>query len=222
MALDLGYQLLQSGYILRYLPDLVRARACFKVSPPPLNDEICFVRQHFGNLWTAWAILSAAGGRLWTLPQLLLAWRRVFVAGETQVSRARSREYSIAPLSPQDKQIPVSVIIPTIDRYSFLQTLLDQMRCQTVVPCEILVVDQTPGNRRERGLEKKYPDLPLKVITLDQAGQCSSRNAAIQQAQGKYLLFLDDDVEVYPGLIEDHLMTIRRFHADTSSGAVRR
>jgi glycosyltransferase involved in cell wall biosynthesis len=83
---------------------------------------------------------------------------------------------------------------------------------------EIIIVDQTPLERRETSLAEEFNDLPLRIIYRDQPGQCSSRNAGLCQARGDYILFLDDDEEVPPTLIEDHLKTLERFQADVSSG----
>ena len=45
----------------------------------------------------------------------------------------------------------VSVLIPTLERYPYLRTLLDQLRSQTVRPYEIIVVDQTSAAEQGRG-----------------------------------------------------------------------
>jgi glycosyltransferase involved in cell wall biosynthesis len=87
-----------------------------------------------------------------------------------------------------------------------------------VTPLEIIVVDQTAKERRDSTLAGEFDDLPLKVMYLDQAGQCSSRNAGLCAAKGDYVLFIDDDDEVPPTLIEKHLENLRRFDADASCG----
>jgi glycosyltransferase involved in cell wall biosynthesis len=79
-------------------------------------------------------------------------------------------------------------------------------------------VDQTPRNNRDTHLESDFNNLPLKIIYLDQAGQCSARNAGLSRVEGEFILFLDDDDEVSPDLIEAHLRNLKRFHADVSSG----
>jgi glycosyltransferase involved in cell wall biosynthesis len=110
------------------------------------------------------------------------------------------------------------VVIPTVDRYPYLRVILKQLATQTIPPWEVLVVDQTPLERRESGLEKEVPELPLRVMWRDQAGQCSSRNAAIEAAGGDFLLFVDDDDEVPPDLIETHVANLERFGAEVSCG----
>jgi hypothetical protein len=112
----------------------------------------------------------------------------------------------------------VSVLIPTVDRYSYLRTLLGQLRQQTVRPLEIIIIDQTATERRREGLFEEFSDLPLKVILQNEPGQCTSRNAGLQTAVGEYVLFIDDDDEVPPDLIEAHLQNLTQFRAEVSSG----
>jgi len=52
---------------------------------------------------------------------------------------------------------------------------------------------------------EEFEDLPLKLFYLEKAGQCSSRNLGLQAVTGEWILFLDDDDEVPPELIEAHL-----------------
>jgi glycosyltransferase involved in cell wall biosynthesis len=112
----------------------------------------------------------------------------------------------------------VTVLIPTLDRYKYLRTLLGQLRHQTLKPLEILVIDQTEKSNRDVSLVDDFKDLPLQVVYRDEAGQCSSRNAGLQIAKGEYILFLDDDSEIPNDLIEKHLEGLHFFQADSSSG----
>jgi glycosyltransferase involved in cell wall biosynthesis len=110
------------------------------------------------------------------------------------------------------------VLIPTIDRYPYLRVVLNQLRAQTAPVREIIVVDQTPIERRDPQIANEYRDLPLVVIGLDTAGQCTSRNAGLARARGDHILFLDDDVEIKPDLVARHLAHLQRTNADVSSG----
>jgi glycosyltransferase involved in cell wall biosynthesis len=96
--------------------------------------------------------------------------------------------------------------------------LLEQLRRQTVRPLEIIVVDQTAAGERDTNWPARFADLPLQVIERDQAGQCSSRNAGLDLVRGGAVLFLDDDDEIPPDLVESHLDFLRRFGVDASCG----
>jgi glycosyltransferase involved in cell wall biosynthesis len=112
----------------------------------------------------------------------------------------------------------VSVLIPTLDRYPQLFDLLDQLRRQEEKPLEIVVVDQTEAERRERDWPARYADLPLQVIRRDVAGQCSSRNAGLSALRGETVLFLDDDDRIPNDLIRCHLDFLASYGVDASCG----
>lgn len=112
----------------------------------------------------------------------------------------------------------VTVLIPTVDRYAYIATLLPQLARQTVPPHEIVIVDQTAQDKRRPDIYAQYPHLPITVLYQDSAGQCSSRNAGIRRATGEFILFIDDDDEIAPNLIEAHLDCLEHFRADVSCG----
>ncbi len=114
--------------------------------------------------------------------------------------------------------LPVTVLIPTLDRYPQLFNVLDQLRHQTVAPVDVVVVDQTAHERRDTEWPERFADLPLTVIWRDTAGQCSSRNAGLAAAQGEAILFLDDDDEIEPDLIARHLAFLAAYGVDASCG----
>ena len=216
-GLELGHRLISRGAFVRHVPSLLRSTA---PSPSrtvdlPLEDELRFVALRFGRRWARWAlaraILSGAVG----------AAEALRAAGRTANLRKPPEAAYRRPVSGSASMLPagrVSVLVPTVDRYPYLLKLLEQLRQQTVPPHEVVVVDQTARDLRTTDMESRVPGLPLRLITLDRAGQCSSRNAGLEKATGDYILFLDDDDEVSQDLIERHLRNLGRFRSEVSSG----
>jgi glycosyltransferase involved in cell wall biosynthesis len=112
----------------------------------------------------------------------------------------------------------VSVVIPTVDRYPWLATVLRQLGTQTIAPDEVLVVDQTPVERRQDPAADAPAGLPLRVLVSEVAGQCTARNLALAAATGDTVLFLDDDDELPPDLLERHLARLAQTRADANCG----
>ena len=125
---------------------------------------------------------------------------------------------SVQQSSDVDLNGRVSVLIPTLRRYPYLRTLLGQLRVQTLPPLEIMVIDQTPEKLRDPDLLRDFDDLPIRYFTMDQAGQCTSRNLGIKEAKGDFILFIDDDDEIEPDLIEKHLVSLHHFGINISNG----
>jgi glycosyltransferase involved in cell wall biosynthesis len=215
-ALEMGHRWIKRGVFVRHDPRLVG-----ELHPPApvvlsLEDEFRFIRMRFGRKWLAWAAARASMTGYCGASRALLAWRAV--------KRMESPPLEPPYPSPEDSELEatghdsVSVLVPTIDRYPYLCTLLGQLARQTVPPLQVIVVDQTPAEARDRTIESWVPGLPLQVIHMERAGQCSSRNLGINVAKGRYILLLDDDVEIEPDLIERHLRSLRRHEADASCG----
>ncbi|MBI3415666.1 MAG: glycosyltransferase family 2 protein [Verrucomicrobia bacterium] len=216
-ALEFGHRLITRGVLIRHLPSLISSPlASTPFTPIPFADELRFVYYRFGKFWTRFALLRAVlEGRV-SLAQACKQFRAIC----RQPKPTEPPPYQHAePIPTEDFfQARVTVLIPTVDRYPYLRTLLEQLRQQTVPPCQIIVVDQSAAARRDTSLPKDFADLPLQVLYQDQPGQCASRNAGLQLAEGDFVLFLDDDDEVKPQLIEAHLRNLHRFGADVSAG----
>ena len=215
-ALDYGHRCVRSGVLTRHAGWLAGDNTRREAPAIPIEDELRFLYYRFGRRWLRWAVfrmlLLGEAPRATTLGALRNVTRRPAPPAprpfreSSEVSGSKRAEGS------------VTVLIPTVDRYPYLETLLGQLRRQTVRPLEIVIVDQTPAERRRQDLWQKFADLPLNVLQLDRAGQCSSRNAGIAVSRGDFLIFLDDDDEVPPDLIEKHLAALEHFRNDVSCG----
>jgi glycosyltransferase involved in cell wall biosynthesis len=223
-ALEMGHRWIRRGALVRHVPNLVPKDAGTSAAHDlPFDDEVRFAHYRSGRKWAAWAVFRAVVTRATNMSTALRSWRAVMSGPRpSEPSPLRSIEVQDSSLRVQSKNRDtppsVSVLIPTVDRYPYLRALLGQLRPQTVRPLEIIIVDQTAPGAREENLAEDFRDLPIKMIFQQTPGQCSSRNAALQMARGDYILFIDDDDEVPPNLIESHLRTLRQFQADVSSG----
>lgn len=228
-ALELGWRWLWQGALLRHQPDLLAPDAGSAGDFLPLEDELRFLLDTAGRKWAWWATARAAlsGSRRWSA--LWQGWRAVgsgIPSERSDPSDPTEPADPPDPTAPTDSPFPdalpggprVSVLIPTLDRYPYLLNLLEQLGGQSAPPAEILVVDQTAPARRRHDLAELFPDLPLRVLERDEAGQCSSRNAGLEAASGDLVLFLDDDDEIGPDLIARHLAGLAASGGEVSCG----
>jgi glycosyltransferase involved in cell wall biosynthesis len=217
-ALELGHRYAVRGAFPRAWPALL---AQGEPAPPvqlPFADELRFVYYRFGRFWSYWALARAVLSG-YISPLVAAQAARTVLADPLPLQPAPYRRP--APAEHADLSgAQVSVLIPTLDRYSYLHTVLRQLGEQTVPPLEVIVVDQTASAERQQTLAQEFPDLPLRVHHQEQPGQCSSRNWGLQAAQGDYVIFLDDDEEVEPDFIEQHFIHLHRTKAVVSSGVI--
>ena len=215
-ALELGHRLITRGASVRHTPELLGNVESEFAIELPIIDEIRFLYYRFGSFWTKIALARAAFTGYAKAGELF--------RGGRQVLRSKRPAFK-APFEPahahdgvSSATATVTVLLPTLDRYPYLRTLLSQLRIQSIPPYEIIIIDQTPEDRRDTLISADFADLPLKMVYRDKPGQCTSRNAGLRMAGGDYILFIDDDDEVPSTLIEEHLRNISLFQADVSSG----
>ena len=217
-ALELGHRLVTRGAFVRHVPALLEPGTPSSSGPVtlPLEDELRFVALRFGRRWARWALTRVVLSGTVGAAEAVRATRRLADLRVSQPLPTYRRTESGGERA--SRAVRVTVLVPTVDRYPYLLTLLEQLRKQTRPPHEVIVVDQTSREQRITDLESRFPGLPLRVLTMDQAGQCSSRNAGLQAATGDYILFLDDDDEIPAELIERHVTNLGRFRCEVSSG----
>jgi glycosyltransferase involved in cell wall biosynthesis len=97
----------------------------------------------------------------------------------------------------------ISAILPVFNGRRFLRDAVLSVLAQSLLPCELIVVDDgsTDGSLAE--LEGLPPaPFPIRVLRQANAGQSAARNLAARQAEGEYLAFLDQDDQWHPQHLE--------------------
>jgi glycosyltransferase involved in cell wall biosynthesis len=215
-ALEMGHRYVTLGARIRHLPWMLGDDAPSSVVALPFEDELRFAYYRFGRLWATWAIGRVLATGYVPRARALAAAARVL--GSAKPTEPKPVHYELPPVGAADREARITVLIPTLDRREHLRRLLDQLRRQTLAPLEIIVVDQTPPERRDDRLAADFADLPLRLFHLDAPGQCSSRNVGLREACGDYILVLDDDDEIGPSLLETHVRNLRLADDEVSSG----
>ena len=101
--------------------------------------------------------------------------------------------------------IDFSIIIPTYQRRDVVVSSVSAIAQQSFTgKFEVIVV--VDGSTDGTGDALRQLDLPFPLTVIEQVNQGASmaRNRGAQEAEGKILLFLDDDMEAHPQLIIEH------------------
>lgn len=93
-----------------------------------------------------------------------------------------------------DNSIVVSVVIPVYKTEKYLKNAVDSILNQTYKNTEIILVDDGSPDKCPIICDELVADNSnISVIHKENGGLSSARNAGIEKASGKYILFLDSD-----------------------------
>jgi glycosyltransferase involved in cell wall biosynthesis len=102
----------------------------------------------------------------------------------------------------ENKEMPlVSVIIPTYNSEKTIGRCLESIKNQTYKNVEIIVVDNFSEDKTVE-ICKEYNASIIKV----KGERTKAKNIGLKNANGKYVLFVDSDMELTPNVIEECVM----------------
>ena len=219
--LDYGFKSIQLGIISRYDASLLSQKKYIKKINIIKNDELYFIKNNFSSKWQIWAMIRICFNNIINYKDII-DYISIF-----RSLPSNKYDFVRLPLSTENnqkdknpKQLKVSIIIPTLNRYKYLNNLLIQLNIQDILPFEVMIIDQTSDIEKENIIIDKYENLNLIVLYLDQPGQSTARNLALQKCSGDYVLFCDDDIEVEKDFIKSHLQNICKYNEVISCGTV--
>ncbi len=206
---DMSWQAVQKGYI----GNLPTYENFEHVS---LYDNYHFVRKNFHPVWVFYVIVV----RVLSLHNPFKEIREWFKTRNTirLLSANKSINYNSwdSYSSSLIKQNPrVSVIIPTLNRYDYLQDVLKDLEQQDYANFEVIVVDQSDAFNL-----KFYKDFNLDINVIHQKEKALwlARNTAIKASKGDLIALSEDDVRIKSDWIFNHLKCLDFFDAQVSAG----
>lgn len=106
----------------------------------------------------------------------------------------------------------ISVIIPTYNRSQSLHRALQSVYRQTLMPGEIIVVDDGSNDGTEQMLRNEFPE--VRYIYQQNRGVSAARNRGIAAASGDWLAFLDSDDQWLPEKLQKQQQALARSQGD--------
>ncbi len=111
----------------------------------------------------------------------------------------------------------VSIVVPTFRRPDgirlALTSLLEQNAGERIM--EVIVADNDPdGGAKDTVLEfTKEAPFEIVYVHVPDPGVSNARNGALKAVRGRFIIFLDDDMEALPGWVEALIQTSLSFKA---------
>ena len=104
----------------------------------------------------------------------------------------------------------ISIIIPTRNRKKILKKCLQALNKQSINnnKFEIIIIDDGSTQDIEAMIKSLNLKPKLKYHYQKHSGPAKSRNKGIKLANGKYIIFIDDDIIVNEQFVENHLNTL--------------
>lgn len=97
-------------------------------------------------------------------------------------------------LKQLNKEIRLSVVMPTHNSAEYICSTMNAIEKQSFIDFELLIVDDD-SNDNTLEIVKKYSenDNRISIYKSDGSGVSHARNIGINNAKGKYLIFIDSD-----------------------------
>lgn len=106
----------------------------------------------------------------------------------------------------------IDVMIPTIGRKKYLYDVLCDLRNQTHLPKNVIIIEQNPQENSASELAyltaEKWP-FNIKHTFTHQAGVCNARNLALDQLESEWVFLADDDIRIANNFIEKYFENMK-------------
>lgn len=98
----------------------------------------------------------------------------------------------------------VSVIMPAYNVDAYVGRAIESLQRQSLEDWELLVVDDGSTDRTGQILDRfAERDIRINVMHQSNSGAPAARNAALDRARGKYVMFFDADDWIEPSMLRD-------------------
>jgi glycosyltransferase involved in cell wall biosynthesis len=109
----------------------------------------------------------------------------------------------------QGSNVSISVLIPARGNAQYLDKTLVSLRGSSVLPLEILIIDDGLNQNVLQRISEDFLDLPIQIINSDGRGIVSALNTGLSASRGEFIARLDADDIVYPNRLYAQLQFLK-------------
>lgn len=103
-----------------------------------------------------------------------------------------------------------SIIIPTLNEEKYLPRLLRDIKNQSFIQFEVIVVDGNSTDHTREKVQTYEGKFPISCIVSNKRNLCYQRNLGAENSSGEYLIFLDADIQLDKDYLQETYKKIRR------------
>jgi glycosyltransferase involved in cell wall biosynthesis len=104
----------------------------------------------------------------------------------------------------------VSIIVPIFNVESYIKQCVESILAQTHIELELLLIDDGSSDKSKEICEEyQVLDSRVKIFTQKHQGVSVARNKGLEEATGKYIMFVDADDFVSPTIVQDLLAPLK-------------
>lgn len=199
------------GLLCYSTPLLLKEEVLIKSNPASLATTYQFVKQHYKVRWLFLLLFNRLvyGHKLDFIPFLnsIFYHKTSFSSDLLDRMEVHSNRNLI-------KEATIDVIIPTIGRKEYLYDVLCDLRNQTHLPTNVVVVEQNPNPDSISELEFLTSELwpfSIKHIFIHQTGACNARNLALDRVTSEWVFLADDDNRLDKDVVEEIFNHIKKY-----------
>ena len=208
-AYDLSWRVIKLGYI-------GDAETYKNFEKLPVIDEYRFIRKNFNWAWVLFVYII----RILSLHNPIKETRTWLNSRKIKRNTHLDNivlydDYKEFQSQLITSQPLVSIVIPTLNRYDYLNDILKDLEVQDYSNFEVVVVDQSDDF--DEAFYKKF-DLNFNIIRQKEKALWLARNTAVKQSNGSLIALSEDDVRINSDWISQHLKCLDYFDAKVSAG----
>ncbi len=94
-----------------------------------------------------------------------------------------------------------SIIIPTFNRFHSILKSIESVLAQTSQNLELIIIDDGSTDNTGDAIQKYLVDTRIKYYFQENRGVSAARNKGLAESKGDFVIFLDSDDLLLPGLI---------------------
>ena len=111
--------------------------------------------------------------------------------------------------------ISISVLMPVYNSEKFLLETVQAVINQSYIDWELILVDDgSTDNSKEICTKLMNDDKRIKYIFQENLGVSHTRNVALENAQGKYIVFVDSDDLIHEDYLKILINSIEKNNSD--------